>query len=280
MSINKFLSIKISLLFSIIFLVGVGVGYYYALIILAHEENTKNITEVLNRYEEVMKNTQVIIKNQKRQDEFLLALKTVFQKNGYHLNAIDLLKPLENIAEAKKDNVPTHHVFKNINTQELEYLLKDMESSDANLRKKSLVALALLGSPERKQDIEAVIQNKDEDPALRMELIKAMDWSNASSDLIKIIETSDSPDIKATAIESAQTAQFSNEERQGFDKYLEENIAKEGDDFVKINTLNYFANTDNQRLLDIIESLPKEHISPTLQEHIDFIINPRAEGGG
>jgi hypothetical protein len=115
---------------------------------------------------------------------------------------------------------------------------------------------------------------------LRLELVKATDWQGLSTDLIQLIDSAKSTDIKVAAIQSAQDSRFSDQERRLVTEQLAQKFLNEPDDFVKINILDYFANTANNELPDIIESVPKEQITPSVKEHIEFLTNPSSEGSG
>ena len=213
--------IKMTLLFFSIGSIGYAAGYNYALLSISTQENSaEQLAKTVTRYETLLNNAQNVIANtRKQQDDFLHTLKETLQKNSPPLNSAELSKNKNNspLAESTQTNDKENQcgeLIAKIDVETLKSVLNDTQSPDFNLRRRSLVALALLGSVSTRQEIDAVIANENEDPALRLELVKATDWQGLSTDLIQLIDSAKSTDIKVAAIQSAQDSRFSDQERR------------------------------------------------------------------
>lgn len=165
-------------------------------------------------------------------------------------------------------------LYQKIDQKSVKYLTDNLQESDFFLRKRSLIALALIGSNNGKKQISQLIADEDENVLLRSELVKIVDWRGMASNLLQLVDLTKSADIKVAAIEAAQTNKFNTEERQRIDNEFIKVFVDDPDDSVKINILDYFASTDRERLIKIIELLPKDDVSLDVQKHIDFLIDP------
>jgi HEAT repeat protein len=248
-------------------IIGYGLGYKIASDSEIIKNDSQQIEKLISSYQLLSSKALLTINEfDKRNKDFLSKL-----------NQSSLLKNTQSILSKETQNnkqnteIENHQCAKFIDVQNVEPLISDMQSQDFNTRRRSLIALSLLGSANVKQQINEIINNEKEDSSLRADLIKLTDWQGLSSDLINLLNKSTTADVKTAAIQSAQTSQFSENERQLVNDKLAQIFVNENDDSVRIGVLDYFANTSNNNIENIIASLPQKNITPEVQSRIDLL---------
>jgi len=156
----------------------------------------------------------------------------------------------------------------------LQDVIRDMHSEDFNARQRALRVLALVGASEIKKEIGRIILDETQDLALRRDLITSMDWQGLGEQLISLFENSKDSVIRAAAISAVDTSRLDETEKQAFETSIINNFSNESDDFVRISTLDYFANHDSPHLHSLADSLNGQDISSQLREHIRFLTTP------
>lgn len=172
---------------------------------------------------------------------------------------------------------PEISITNKIDHEALQIVTKDMYSTDLNTRQRALKALIVLGSPEIKQQIGQIILNEDENVALRRDLIQNMDWQGLSDQLIALFEKSKDSAIRFATISAVDSSNLNETEKQSFENSLLNNLPTESDDFIKIATLDYFANHNREQLQSVINNLNQQELSPQLRDHIKFLSTPIQE---
>lgn len=168
-------------------------------------------------------------------------------------------------------------IYEQVDQVGIQQAVADMYSADLDTRQRALRALTLVGSSEIKQQIGQIIFNDDEDTTLRNDIIKNLDWHGLSEQLIELFQISKDYNIRTAAITAAQTSHFDETERQSFETTLLENFESEPDDFVKIATLDYFANNNLDKLQDFLNEENKNNLSPEVHKHLQFLLVPAQE---
>ena len=238
-----------------IFAIGIATGY-----IVAQEQNTS----VISAQATAVKQPRYIKNNQ------LKAPVKLSEKN------IPLTPNKSALDESEKKHCDAFSAM--LDLEKMQSLIADMQSQDVNARRRSLIALSLFGNDNIKRQIDQIISDADEeDLVLRRELIKLANWQGSSSSLMQLVDSTQSAEIKIAAIQSAQINQFDDVDRQIIGDGLERALVNDPDDSVKINALDYFANTNRDRLHEVIELLPKADITPEVQKHINFLTSPASE---
>lgn len=271
-------NINLAKLFSSL-IIGIVIGYSIAYrqsrdFMSMQKIQAEQINEIIARYEKMLNKTQsTLSKVTEKHSDFLLRLNRLLKVKNMYTSTESITNNKGNEPEKPENNDKNQcdEVIKYIDIKDMNMLLADVESTDFNARRKSLIALSLLGSTDIKQQISQIIKNEKEDTNLRRDLINATDWQGLPSDLVQLIDSTDSSEIKTAVIQSAQTSQFSDSEKQMIDEKLIQNFVSDKDDSVRINTLDYFANTASDKLVEIVNSLPKQEITPELQKHIDLL---------
>ena len=265
---------KIYFLFLIGIAIGYGIGYKQVMDIMSiKNSNVEQINEVIMHYENILNKTQSTFSNfNKKHSDFLVKLDGLLKTNNQHISSTDVLinknEPIE-LKDYEKNQCA--EITKNIDFKNVESLVADVQSTDFSIRRRALAALLLLGSADIKQQINHIIENEKEDITLRGDLIKLTDWQGLSSDLVRLIDSTDSSEIKTAAIQSAQVSQFSDNEKQVIDEKLAQIFIHDNDDSVRINALDYFANTASDKLTEVVKSLSKQEITPDVQKRIDLL---------
>jgi len=158
--------------------------------------------------------------------------------------------------------------------QGVQDVIRDMRSEDLNVRQRALRTLALVGSAEIKQEIGRIILDETEDTALRRDLIQSMDWQGLGEQLNHLFLNSKDIVIRAAAISAVDSSRLNEIEKQVIETSLINNFTDESEDFIRIATLDYFANHDNPSLHILADSLNGQDISLQLREHIQFLTTP------
>ncbi|EDN68792.1 hypothetical protein BGP_1906 [Beggiatoa sp. PS] len=167
-------------------------------------------------------------------------------------------------------------IYEQVDQVGIQEAIADMYSADLDTRQRALRALTLMGSSEIKQQIGQIIFNEEEDITLRNDIIKNLDWHGLSEQLIELFQISKDYNIRTAAITAAQTSHFDETERQSFESTLLENFESESDDFVKISTLDYFANNNPDKLQDFLNQ-EENSLSPEVHKHLQFLLVPAQE---
>lgn len=152
-----------------------------------------------------------------------------------------------------------------------ENALSASESENYGAKRRALTALSLVGSPEDKEKVVLAISDDEEDISLRRELIKTMDWRNHGYELTDLFSDTEQSTLRTDIISAAEESTLTQQERAEFETTILENLARESDSAVKIATLDYFANTDQERYREIIGTLDSSNLSQELQQHIQSI---------
>lgn len=174
----------------------------------------------------------------------------------------------------RKSNQPSCESIEEIAIDKVKASIIDMDSPDFYQRRRSLLALSLLGANETQQQVDQVITSEEESPALRRDLIRAKDWQGQPYELTQLIRSTESAEVKAAAIQSAKTTQFDDLEKQAIEEELAQIFISDPDDMTRANVLDYFAYTASEKLNEVVGLLPKDDITPAVKEHIDFLTNP------
>jgi hypothetical protein len=156
----------------------------------------------------------------------------------------------------------------------VEDVIWDMHSEDFNVRQRALRALALVGSAEIKEEIGRIIMDETQDTALRRDLIQSLDWQGLGEHLNNLFLVSKDAVVRAAAVSAVHDSQLSEIEKQTIETSLISNFAEETDDFIRIVTLDYFANLNSPHLHSLANSLNNQDISTQLREHIQFLTTP------
>ncbi len=108
--------------------------------------------------------------------------------------------------------------------------------------------------------------------------IRDRDWHGLSEQLVQLFQISKDYNIRVAAITAAQTSHFDEAEQQTFESTLLDNFSDEQDDFVKIATLDYFANNNPEKLQDFLSNQSEENsLSPEVRKHLQFLLVPAPE---
>ena len=153
----------------------------------------------------------------------------------------------------------------------LKNILIDAEGDDFEGKQRALKVLALLGTTEEKQKIDNYIMDKEQDISLRRDLIKSTDWSYGGRRLINILKESNDSVIHADIIAAAESGKLQPEDRVSLDAVLFDNFYKEANDAVKIETLDYFYNTNREQYSSFVNSINTNELSQEVKQHIQSL---------
>ncbi len=185
-------------------------------------------------------------------------------------------EPVQHQADIQSENC--EQIYAQVDPAEIQGAIADMYSADIDTRQRALRALTLIGSSEIKQQIGQLIFNDEEDATLRNDIIKNLDWHGLSEQLVQLFQISKDYNIRVAAITAAQTSHFDEAEQQTFESTLLDNFSDEQDDFVKIATLDYFANNNPEKLQDFLSNQSEENsLSPEVRKHLQFLLVPAPE---
>lgn len=186
-------------------------------------------------------------------------------------------EPVQYQADIQSENC--EQIYAQVDPVGIQGAIADMYSADIGTRQRALRALTLIGSSEIKQKIGQFIFNEEEDAALRNDIIKNLDWHGLSEQLVQLFQISKDYNIRVAAITAAQTSHFDETEQQTFESTLLENFGNEQDNFVKIATLDYFANNNPDKLQYFLSNQSEESsLSPEVRQHLQFLLVPAPEG--
>jgi hypothetical protein len=266
--------------------IGYGISQHNVLSAVFEKEqaSVKKLTEIETKFETLLNKTQIATTiNQKQQNFLFTDLKRTLQRNYQPLLAKDNSTnslPVKNLSVDSAKNNQCNELMKQIDVASFNTLATDTQSSDFNARRRALVVLALLGSAQAKQGVDAIIKNENEDQSLRLDLMKASDWQGKGIELAELVGATSSVDIKIASIQEAQDIALSSDEKKMMEAEVSREFLNNPDDGVKISALNYFANTASDKLFELVESIPKTDISPEVKNQIDFIMTPSSSGKG
>jgi hypothetical protein len=153
----------------------------------------------------------------------------------------------------------------------LKNIFIDAEGNDFEAKQRALKVLALLGAPEEKQKIDDYIVDKEQDISLRRDLIKSTDWSYDGHRLMNVFKESNDPIIRTDIIASAESAKLQPEDRVSLDAVLFDNFYNETNDSVKIETLDYFYNTNREQYSFFMNSININELSQEVKQHIQSL---------
>lgn len=153
----------------------------------------------------------------------------------------------------------------------LKNIFIDAEGDDFESKQRALKVLALLGTPEEKQKIDNYIADKEQDISLRRDLIKSTDWSYNGRRLMNIFKESNDSIIRADIIAAAESGKLQPEDRVSLDAVLFDNFYKEANDSVKIETLDYFYNTNREQYSSFMNSINTNELSLEVKQHIQSL---------
>ncbi|RKZ50483.1 MAG: hypothetical protein DRR16_09840 [Candidatus Parabeggiatoa sp. nov. 3] len=206
------------------------------------------------------------------------------------LSRFDILESyIKNSSDNTNNKEPVQHqadiqpkdceqFYEQVDPVGIQNAIADMYSADLETRQRALRALTLIGSSEIKQQIGQLIFNDEEDATLRNDIIKNLDWHGLSEQLVQLFQISKDYNIRVAAITAAQTSHFDEAEQQTFESTLLDNFSDEQDDFVKIATLDYFANNNPEKLQDFLSNQSEENsLSPEVRKHLQFLLVPAPE---
>lgn len=162
-------------------------------------------------------------------------------------------------------------LMKQVDYSSLKNIFIDAESDNFETKQRALKAIALVGSPEQKQKIEQVISDAEQDISLRRELIKSADWNGYGSGLIDLFKGDKESTIRADIISAAETSSLSLEDKESFESTLLDNFSQESNDVVKIATIDYLANTNQEQLSSFVNALDMQTLSSEVKQHIQSL---------
>jgi len=177
----------------------------------------------------------------------------------------------ENNALASEPVRQCERLITKIDFSALKNIFIDAEGDDFEAKQRALKVLALLGTPEEKQKIDNYIVDKEQDISLRRDLIKNTDWSYDGRRLINIFKGSNDSIIHADIIAAAESGKLQPEDRVSLDAVLFDNFYKEANDAVKIETLDYFYNTNREQYSSFVNSINTNELSQEVTQHIQSL---------
>ena len=146
---------------------------------------------------------------------------------------------------------------------------QNIYSTDFATREKSLKALAQLEIPEAKETLLNVVMNEQENPELRRDVIRTMDWHDGIDKAIKLLHSKDES-IKAAVILASQDSHLNETEQEDFERELMSvfNNPKSGD-FIQIAAIDYLANKNPARISEINVVSDDPSVTARVNQHID-----------
>lgn len=169
-------------------------------------------------------------------------------------------------------------VAKNVDPQALPNALRDIHSTDFKTRLNAFTTLMSAGTSEIKQQVMDAIFNKDEDIALRRELIQRVSWQGYGKTLVDLLQN-DKEDyaIRATAMDALENTKLDETEKRYYEIALQTKFESEDNDIMRTKTLNYFKNHDKSVFDELVRKINPQEISPEFQKSLQLLTTPAQE---
>ncbi len=251
------------------------------------QKTVSNLSDTKQKFANLFSKYEMLATNIRGNNETLKQLRTEIStrinKLESHLQLSQVTPNISPTTESIQHQLETHSekdtkLSEQIDPSGLQDAIADMNSSDFATRQRALRALMLIGSSEIKQQIGQLILNEEEDISLRRDIVQNLDWHGLSGELIQLFENSKDYNIRAAAILAAQNSRLDEMEQQYFEETLLKNFTEESDDFIRISTLDYFANKHPDKLQEFFNTQSEEEIlSPEVRKHLQFLLVPAPE---
>jgi len=176
------------------------------------------------------------------------------------------------VANERKDELCCALLSEKFNYVLYEEAYKDIYSTDFAARKKSLRAMAQIGTTEAKTTLLKVVMNEQEDKLLRRDLIREMDWHDNVDQALVLLSSNDES-VKAAIILAAQDSNFSEAEKVNFEKELMGAFRDTSDAFIQIAAIDYFANKNPTLVPQITLSSTDPAIYNTVSQHLNDLLS-------
>jgi hypothetical protein len=144
-------------------------------------------------------------------------------------------------------------------------------STNFATREKSLKALALLEIPEAKATLMKVVSNEQENVNLRRDLIRSIDWHDAIAQAVNLLQSEDES-VRAAIILASQDSNLNKTEQEYFENELMGVFNQNNGDFIQIAAVDYFANKNPSRILEINVISDDESVYSSVTQHMSDML--------
>lgn len=143
-------------------------------------------------------------------------------------------------------------------------------STDFEARSRSLKALAYLNTDKAKSTLLQIILNESEEPELRRDLIRNMNWSGNIEYAMQLLNNTNDDSVKVALLLAVQDSEIVESERLNFEEALNNLFRVSDKDFVQIAIIDYFANKNRQQLLGFVST--NINVSKHLEEVKNYLV--------
>ncbi len=135
-------------------------------------------------------------------------------------------------------------------------------------RSKAISALAVVGSPEVKAEIQRLILDEQESVDIRTAAIEAFNWQGQVATLGQLLQTPQPASIQSSAIYAARNTQFSEAEQQQLEQTLFSQFQQTQDNGVREAIIDYFV-TEPTKLEQLLNQSNVQGIKYIIRQHYD-----------
>lgn len=133
-------------------------------------------------------------------------------------------------------------------------------------RSKAISALAVVGSPEVKAEIQRLILDEQESEDIRTAAIEAFDWQGQVNTLTQLLETPQSSSIQTAAVYAARNTQFNEVEQRQLEQTLFSQFQQTQDNTIREAIIDYFV-TEPSKLEQLLSQSNAQGIKYIIRQH-------------
>jgi hypothetical protein len=159
----------------------------------------------------------------------------------------------------------TNELLKVVDSEKISSITSKFYSGNKSEQRDAIIALSHVGNLAMQTEIVKLITDNSEDMGLRITAIENIDWRYNASELSSIFLNTNDDDIRTSLLEAALKTSFDNNNIDVLSDTFYNTFNNIQDDNIKILTLRFLSNQNNDYAKNIVSSVPIDTFLPENQ---------------
>lgn len=191
----------------------------------------------------------------------------------YNSTSLPEVPPEKQIINDKPniDTISTNELLKVVDSEKVSSITSKFYSGNKSEQRDAIIALSHVGNLAMQTEIVKLITDNSEDMGLRITAIENIDWKYNASELSSIFLNTNDDDIRTSLLEAALKTSFDDNNTNILSDTFYNSFNSIQNDNMKILTLRFLSNQNNDYAKNIISGVPIDTFSPENQNIVKEI---------